>query len=134
MACAFVYCCQDNTSLNEIHELSRPISSSKLKSLCQQFSPNLAVSEIGELLDLINKDSLFYKATSEGGPLSTAHKRLTFFKDNVPYVEPSYYRLGEINGTKRTFAYVPIIPMLRCLLNKPDIKRLVNSFKWLSWS
>lgn len=86
-----------------------------------------------EITNVLIDQYPFYQLTRtsskklEKGQLSTSKLRKKYIKNNLPYVEPCEYTLGYRDGKARTFAYTPILSVLRQLLRKVDVLNLILS-------
>ena len=108
------------SGLNDIHELSKPVIFSEIRSiLCKSdVNPSLA-NEISE--SVIQRYPFFSLTCKTGGELATRKLRQKYVKQNLSYVEPVEIELGYREGKLRTFAYIPILSVLRNILLKRDI-------------
>ena len=106
--------------LNDIHELSKPVILSSIKSIIDshQLEPSLA----NEITDSVIQKYPFFSLTSKssGGELATRKLRQRHVKQNFPYIDPVEIELGYREGKLRTFSYIPILSVLRNILLKPD--------------
>ena len=93
------------SGLNDIHELSKPVIFSEIRSiLCKSdVNPSLA-NEISE--SVIQRYPFFSLTCKTGGELATRKLRQKYVKQNLSYVEPVEIELGYREGKLRTFAYI----------------------------
>ena len=81
-------------------------------------NPSLA-NEISE--SVIQRYPFFSLTCKTGGELATRKLRQKYVKQNLSYVEPVEIELGYREGKLRTFAYIPILSVLRNILLKRDV-------------
>lgn len=79
--------------------------------------PNVDVSIVNEIVDVVLDTNVIKKNTDDGGPLSTTHRRATYMTHEFGIVEPVEFR----TSNRKTFVYIPILKMLQTLLSKEDI-------------
>lgn len=106
--------------VNEINDLSS-VTLNSAKFACQKLLIESSVSQdvIDSVLRCFESNEI-QKAVGPNGPLSTHKRRQSYFKSQLPYVEPNDVKLGGLH--KCTF--VPLLEDLRTFLCKDDVARI----------
>ncbi len=104
--------------LNQIHALSLPLLNKTISSVLKRCLPNADESLIAEVVNAVSESNVFSKCCDSGGCLSTIKRINSYVLAEFPLVMPVEYM---IDRETKPVVYVPILPMLQKMLNKPDI-------------
>lgn len=113
--------------VDELHFLtasaSGPIIKEIVLSTLRKHGCTFEDSVISELVKDLCQLNPFSTALGVDGPLSSQYRREQFIKEHLSPTEPVEYILH--SGEKKTFQYVPILPLLSQLVNNRHIQTTI---------
>lgn len=104
--------------INQIYLLSQPLLHSSIKRILHTHCSDVDDALVNEIARVVTENNVFFKFTSDGGSLSTAHKRTSYISKEFSLVMPIEFVLGNDN---QTIVYIPILKMLQTLMSNRDI-------------
>lgn len=112
-----------NELADELHFLTGSVSSLVIKEIIvttlRKHDCSIEDAVISDLVKDLCQLNPFCAALRVDGPLSTQYRREQFFKEYLSLTEPVEYIL---ESGKKTFQYIPILPLLSQLVNNRHIQ------------
>lgn len=98
--------------------MSLQLLNKTVSSVLKRCHPDADESLTAEVVNAVSESNVFSKCCDSGGCLSTIKRRNSYVLAEFPLVVPVEYM---INRETKPVVYVPILPMLQKIFNKPDI-------------
>ncbi len=105
------------------HSASGPIIKDILQSCLGKHNWEIDEAVVSDMVRELCDANPFTSTLSHSGPLSSAYKRRTFFKEQFGVVEPVEYVLSKEEN--RTFHYIPLLKSLLQTLTQKEIQDFI---------
>ncbi|XP_026053335.1 uncharacterized protein LOC113039609 isoform X1 [Carassius auratus] len=103
--------------INQIQMLSQPLLQNAVQKIISHHCSDVDNSIVSDIVSVVSQSNVLLKFTSAEGSLSTASRRASYMLREFPVVMPVEFALDK----DHSFVYVPILKMLKTLLNNKDI-------------
>lgn len=103
--------------LYAINELSEPLMHNRVSAVLKKYHADMDESVVKEISTAVSESNMMTFCAKDG-PLGTAKRRTAYVRREFPLVNLIQY---VVEKGKTPLAYVPILPMLQKILNKPDV-------------
>lgn len=100
--------------LCHINKLSQPLVQTRVRAVLKKYYADMDETVVKEVVSAVSESNMMTYCTKDG-PLGNVKKRAAYVRREFPLVKPIEY---VVEKGKKSLAYVPIVPMLRRLLNK----------------
>lgn len=103
--------------LCELDKMSEPLMCNRVRDVLKKYYADIDETIVKEVTSAVSESNIL-RFCAKDGPLGTSKRRAAYVRREFAQVSPIEY---VVEKGKKTSAYVPIIPMLQNILNKPDV-------------